>query len=368
MASSAPTLAGNVYAVSARLWRADRYGTRIEQVPIDVPVQGTIEYNEDTEAKHKLSLEVNRPGYLRPFVDYLIPELTLVGLDGVPQTAALGHYIVTPPKTRLTASRFSGTIEGRSIVWLLASDTLGDGLTIPAGTDKGAAARDIALGAGLLASQLALPDTGDVLAEDWPVDPGTTRLTAINDLYNSANWYAVWADGQGVVRTSPWQDLDTARETHRYGAADELAIIGELDEEPEWGRLRNRVTVRNIAPGREPIHSTREVQNRASPMHRDNLGLVLAGAPVDDPQIETQAQADARAETLLADGASYYRKARVSTVLDLSAGAHDVVRLDLTHAGARYDGLWVRRAWKVRLGGVTAVTESDLYRIERWRA
>lgn len=129
------TLAGNVYAVTARLWRADRYGTRLERVPLDVPVQGTIEYNEDTESKHKLSLEVNRPGFLRPFLDYLIPELTLIGLDGVPHTAALGHYIVTPPATRLTASRFSGTIEGRSIVWLLASDTLADGLTIPAAPD-----------------------------------------------------------------------------------------------------------------------------------------------------------------------------------------------------------------------------------------
>src|SRR5690606_13176883 len=356
------------YAVSTRLYRADRYGTRLEQIPLDMSLTGTITYNEDTNPKHSLSLEVNQPGRLRPFVDYLIPEVTLIDARGNRQTAPLGLYIVTPPKTTLSTGRFTGTVEGKSIVWHLAKDSLSDGLVIDPGTDYGAAARDLIRGAGFTDAQVSVPDTGYTSDSELTFDPGTTRLEAINALLDASNFYTVWADGHGVIRTSPRQDYDTARATHTYGPEHELKLLGNVDETPDWGRLRNRVTVRNITPGLDPIYVTVVVVNKDSALHADNLGFVLADPPVDDPQVTTEEQARARAEALLSSGASYYRKAKVRTVLDVTAGAHDLVELDLEHAGARYDGLWIRRTWAIKLGQVTAYTDSELYRVERWRA
>lgn len=363
---------GGAYAVRTTLWRADRLGNKLARIPNDIPVQGNIAYNEDREIKRTLSLEVNNPHAITPFRDYLIPELTLVDAAGNQRTEQQGLYIATPPNTTLTAARFSGTIEAQDITWVLANDELPGGTVVPAGTDTGAAAREIAL-AVLPADRLNLPDTGILLATDVPPTPGTSRLGAMTALYNTANWYAPWSDGHGIVTTAPWQDLQTARPTRHYRSdADEVTIVPPLNEDPDWGRLRNRVTVRNIAPNREPIYWTAEVTNPDSPVHPHNLGteqhpLWRSGTPVDDAQIPNEAAARARAESLLANGASYYRKATIQTLVDLTADAHDVIALDVNHQGAVYDGLWFRRTWTTRLRGVTALTESSIYRTEAWQ-
>src|SRR5690606_20949529 len=202
------------YAVSTRLYRADRYGTRLERIPVDMPITGQINYNEDTNPKHALSLEVNRPGILRPFHDYIVPELTLTDASGNSRTETFGHYVVTPPKTTLSSARYTGTVEGKSILWLLAKDSLTDGLVIDPGIDFGEAARDIVRGAGFIDAQLSIPDTGVTSTEGVTFDPGTTRLEAANSLLDTANHYTLWADRAGIVRTIPKQNYDTAGATH----------------------------------------------------------------------------------------------------------------------------------------------------------
>jgi hypothetical protein len=87
---------------------------------------------------------------------------------------------------------------------------------------------------------------------------------------------------------------------------------------------------------------------------------------VDDNQVTTNAEATAKAELLLANAASWYRKISVATVIDLQAGAHEIVNLNLVHQGASYTGNWLRRAWTVNLRGITATTAAEVTRTERW--
>lgn len=364
-----------VYAISSTLWRADRYGRRIERLPVEVPVQGAITHNEDTEVKRKLSLQVNDPDRLRPYRDYLIPEITLADTHGTITTRTKGHFMVTEPKTTLTPGRYSGTIEAVDICTVLASAQFAAVEVIPAGTDKGAAARDIALGAGLMPTQMDLPDVGDVLLEDKELDPGTTRLKAINDLYNSAGWYTVWSDDFGVIRTGRWQELAAARPSKTLAArrADGIPLSGPISGDPEAGRLRNQVTVRNLRPDEEPIYWTARVTNPDHPLYHDpadpegTFPMVLAGDPVDDANIETVAAARVRAEQLLDEGASIYRRATVKSVIDLDADVHEVVQLRTNHPDGDFDGRWWRRTWSISLHGASGLITSELYRVQAWR-
>ncbi|MGI8406097.1 MAG: hypothetical protein ACR2OE_15285, partial [Thermomicrobiales bacterium] len=93
---------GGAYAVQTALWRSDRYGNRLERVPVSIPIQGTLDYNEDREVKRKLSLEVNSPNFFTPFNDFVIPEITITEATGNRRTRQWGHYTVTPPNTTLT--------------------------------------------------------------------------------------------------------------------------------------------------------------------------------------------------------------------------------------------------------------------------
>lgn len=367
--------AGGAYAVSTTLWRADRSGQRLERLPLDIPVQGTITFNEDTAPTRTFSLDVNHPSRLVPFQDYLIPETTLADAAGNTITRTLGHFIVTPPQERLTAARHSGTLEGRDLTWLLIKDTVPEGTVIPAGTDTGLAAREIARSV-LDAHQVAIPDTGVLLSSDYEPEVRASRYAVMTELLatGARPHYRPWGDGDGIVRSAPYRDPQTAQAVRRYSTRERFArIVPPVTSNPDWERLRNRVTVANIRPDHEPVFATAEVTDRDSPVHPENLGgdpsrPLWFSETVYDHQVETHEAALAKAQLLLANGASWYRRLTIETVVDLDADAHDLIELDIAHQGASYTGTWIRRAWSVQLRGITATTTSELVRTERWRS
>jgi len=360
------------YATRTVLWRADRYGNRLDAIPNQIPVSGSISYNEDNEIKRSLSLTVNDPGSLRPFRDFVIPEISLIAPDGTVTTRPFGHFQVVPQRITLTPGRMSGTIEAKDITHLLARSAVG-AITFPVGTDPGTAVREGFLSSGFAPSQIAIPDTGRQLTAAMTPDPGTNWLKVATDLLNAVNWYAPWMQGNGTVTTGPWGDLQSAVPRKTYRTADGgVELIPPIEEEPDWARLRNEVTVRNVAPDRAPIWATARITNPAHPLFYDPLqpqigfGMRWAGPPIDDPQVPDQATAYARALSLLSEGASYYRKLRLRTVIDLDAGAHDVLGLDVRRGNdVAYGGNWWCRSWTVDLGNVTATTSRDLYRVEQ---
>lgn len=368
---------GGAYATTTRIYLADRDGRKLEELPLDMPVTGSVDYSQDTAISRSLSLEVNNPHLLTPFGDYLIPEVTLSDAAGNVTRRELGHFIVTPPRTHLSAVRYSGTLEAKDLTWLLVNDTYSGDEVIPAGTDTGEAAREIAQ-AAMANAQVNIPNTGIALATEFQINAGDSRMDVMTDVLKVANWYRPWMTSNGVLVSAREIDLLTAAASRRYSTQDRnITIVPPIDETPEWTRLRNRVTVRKIVPGQDVIYATAEVTNPDSPVHPLNLGRSRYGDAqrplylsevVEDGQVESVEQALARAETLLAAGASWYRPLNIVTIVDLDADAHDVIELDVQHQGARYEGLWMRRAWSIRLRGVTALTESRISRVERWRA
>src|SRR5690606_9213127 len=355
------------------IWRASRSGQKIERLPVDIPVQGVIDFNEDKAIARTLSLDVNNPHLLTPFQDWFIPETTITDASGQSTTRPWGLFIATPPKATLTAARYSGTIEGQDLTWLLSMDTVPEGTVIPAGTDTGAAAPAPAL-AGLDASQVALPDSGVLLTADYVPEFRASRLAVITDLYGTGArpHYKPWMGGDCVLRTIPYQDLASVKPRLVYRSQDRaITIVPPITSNPNWDRIRNRITVANIRPDHEPIFATVEVEDETSPVHPRNLGgdpsrpLWLSNT-VYDSQVDTEEEARSKAQLLLSNAASWYRTLRIRTVLDQDAGAHDVVGLDVDHLGARYTGNWLRRAWTVRLQGVTATMDADVVRTERY--
>lgn len=363
---SRPRATGS-FAFTAELWRADRYGNLIERVEDRYPVQGSIAFNQNTSTKRTLSLTVNEPQVFRAYRDFLVPILTLTDPTGQSRSRRMGHYVALQPRGTITPARRSGTIKAKGIEHLLELDTLDGGLAVPAGTDPGAAARDIALGGGFLPSQLNLPDIGEVLVSEMYFDPGTTRLAAINDLYNAGAWYTVWSTGEGILMSMPYQNLQEVAATVRYSTHEGMIrLLGAIEDDPDITRIRNRVTVRNIAPESEPIYATAEITNPAHPLHRDHIGIVIAET-VDDPDMTSPQAALQRAQGLLSEGASYYRKLTIKTVLDLDAEAHQVIELDVPDDLEELTGRWWRQAWSVELRGAQAITTHEINRVEVWQ-
>jgi hypothetical protein len=198
------------------------------------PVQGSIAHNEDTLIKRKLTLTVSHPERLTPWRDWLVPVVTLADGSGWVESRPKGHFLVTPPATELTPGRETGAIEAQDVCILLANWTFGGTVVIPAGTNCGAAAREIALGAGLMPAQLNLPDTPAHLAEDYTIDPGDTALHHVNDLYEKASYFTVWSDDAGIIRSAPYQLLAEATPALTLSThAGRARLVPPIRSEPE---------------------------------------------------------------------------------------------------------------------------------------
>jgi len=359
-------------AVETALWLADRYGNKLERIAQRQPVTGTIQFNEDTATNRALSLTVNEPYLFEPFRDFVIPEITIADAYGTVITRDFGHYVVLPPKTTTEPQRVSGTIEGKgALEWMLSRSQLVT-YTADAGRDTGEVAREIAMGIGVNPNQIQIPNTGKVLVEEYQPKPGIDRLQAMTDLLVASNHYAPWSTGTGELVSRPYQDIAVISPVRSWSTESGAQLVPPITEEPNWDRLRNHVVVRRIDPSKEPIWADVWITNQTHPLFHDpdnpEIGFPEElGEVVDSTEVETESEALALARSLLAEGASYYRKLTLRTLIDMDADAHEVIALTVMD-GSRiaYDGSWWRRAWKVTLSGVSAITDSEIYRVEAW--
>lgn len=353
-----------------RLYLADRFGNRLEELAPNQAITGTITANEDTEIRKRLALTLNDPKAREPFGEWVIPEITLITPDGTATTRMAGLYMLTPPNVETNRARQFGALEGLDLTYLAARSSVG-AYTFPIGTDTGEAARTVLLGAGYLEAQLEIPNTGVLLTAAKTPDPGDNRLKVATDLLNAGNWYAPWMTWRGTIKSMAYQNLQavTPRVTYRSGQGSTVRV--PIRETPDWSRLKNAVTVRNLRPNEAPIYWTARITNPAHKLYYNpadpsvGYGIELAGEPVNDPDVPDEATARARAEALLSEAASYYVKLNLDTFVDLEADLHDVIGLEIARGQTvDYSGNWWSRTFTVRLGRITSITSREIYRVE----
>ncbi len=362
------------FVVTRRVWRADRFGNRLEQIGGDSPVNGTISYSEDTDVAYQCTLSVADPDALRPLRDYLIPEITLTDPAGLSVTATRGHYLLLEPTTSLASGTYTGAFEGKDITYWLTVSAVG-AVTWPAGTDTGQAARDLVLSRGYNPRQVRIPNTGVLLAQDTTPAPGTvTSKVLAETLLGPSGWYAPQLSlADNAIFTEPFIDWSTVTPRKTYTTADGIELIPPIEGEPERGSVRNRVIVRNIRHSEtEPdIWAEARITNPAHPLYVDPQrpdSVMELAEVIDDPNVMDVALATARAESVLSVRASSLKKLRVRHLVDLYTGGRDAIGLDARYgANLVHSGTWRRRAWTIDLKGLVATQTSEFVRVEPWR-
>jgi hypothetical protein len=380
--SSEPIIVGaneqeeaRAYGSRTRLWRVDRFGNRQEEVHLPSVTSASLTCNEDATPRKALSIDIAEPGVLSPLRDYVQPEVTLIHPDGTTETETLGTYLVTGRRATGTSAVLKETIEAVDLTIHLQASTA-QGVSWPAGTDTGAAMRDLVLACGFSPDQVVIPDSGYLLPAAKAPNPGTKRLPLAAELATTGNQYVPFMDRRGRIVTSSYVDIVSAPLAAEYGSGSRLRWLAPVSEEPDYSRLYNSVTVRKIdtQDPTQTIAWTARITNPAHPLFWNpedpdqGIGYEIAlDPPIDDQDIETVEQAKAIAQARLSEGASYYQRARVSAIADLRADLHQVVSLTTTVPRlSRYNGRWRRRTWTLRLSGISARIEMELYRVTAW--
>lgn len=371
------------YASRVRYWVSDRYGTLIERLPSTYFESAII--NETNVGEIHRSMQVvmtdgNMFG-LREFRDYLVPELMLIRPDGSRETGYLGHYMVGPPATTLGSATYEATVDCKGVTYLLSTSELG-AQTFPVGSDTGALIKTICLGAGFIQRQLDIPNTGYTLKEAYVVKPGDKRLTIINDLLLLSSWHPIYMRNDLKVAIKPKGVLESLPAHRSYSTSDPIVeILEDIQGEHDISKMRNRVTVRNLSPPRPegweegdpepaPIYGTARITNRTNPIYYDPANPTLyfpheiAGEPIDDSEVATNAEAQAKALIELSKENARGRKVRMRTVVDIYADSYDVIDLDIQRgADTIYTGKWLRDGWTINVRPVVSTMDSELSRI-----
>lgn len=357
-----------VYATRTRLWRSNRYGDLLDVISDTRPITGSVNYNYDAEVKRRLSVDLIDPQTFRALRDYIIPELTLVDASGKTHVGYLGHFMLNKPTMTLRPGSALGSFEADDVTILLKKERLNAGFKVVAGRDLGDAARQLAFAVGFRPNQVNLPNTGVVAAKEIVYEPGEEVYETMNNLYNRSGFYDVVANGRGVLTTERWLSLskkNPVRTYRNYGP--DVQILPPIEEEAaDWSRLANEITVKNINPDETPIYATARVQNTNSPVHQNNIGMVLAAPPINDPDLESNEQAMQRAKEELLKLSSVYRRVSMKAVVDVNPGAHDVIALDIRQGSVALTGKWLREEWTIELGEGASTIAMTLNRAEEW--
>lgn len=347
---------GGVVGWEPRYWRSDKAGRKIEDITAFI-TNGRVIMNPDASPCWTLSGQTIEHDLLHRLVDYLLVEVTQVYADGVEVTEPLGHYRVTTVSPRHLAGGSAADFTAGDLTGVVRRMTLPYPYTVVVGQNYTELMTYILTAVcGFAGSQVAIPPSTKVAVIETTYEAGESYLKVVNDCALAVGLRTIHMTRQGVMTTSLSVELEAQQPVARYTAGDALPgkshpIIGAIEEDPDDSRVRNRATVRRITPGSPAIYATADNLDPASPLYIYGPIGVLAGDPVDDPQLVDQATADIKARELVSIGSSYYAKVTLNIKPDLRIAPYDTVELSVTNDdGNVIDAVFWRRVVDTPLG------------------
>lgn len=187
-------------------------------------------------------------------------------VDGAPEFASLGVFMIDRPRITVTTAGASIEISGQDRAKLAAKSRFSVPDTYAAGTPIGEIVQTIATAAGMGGALFRLDDAGNVLGADRTFEVDTDRWPAIGQLASDFALTAyVDADGFLVLEPAPTPDtVPPAVWTFERGA--EALMLG-ITKEFGDDRLFNRVRVSAESSDLPPLAAEARDLNPTSPAY-----------------------------------------------------------------------------------------------------
>lgn len=175
---------------------------------------------------------------------YLQPWYSFTAEDGTRHSWPRGVFIPATAPTDYSDTGRILDVELYDKLLILDQDKVLETYSVSAGANVVTAIRAVIEQAGQ--DRHSIEDSPERLSNDMVWEPGTSRLRIVNDLLESINYFALWADGDGTYQGLPYQDPQ-ARPTVRAFIDDENSIYApDFQHERDTFDTPNRV----VAVGR----------------------------------------------------------------------------------------------------------------------
>lgn len=258
---------------------------------------------------------------------------------------SLGVFLLASPVRNDEGENIYREVEAYDKLLVTKEDKVTDRYTITAGTRYYDAMVNVLQSAGI--NEYNIENNDKVLPNAKEYDPGTEKLTILNDLASDLNFTPFWVDEWGFYRSNQYRSPQEQASDYTY-QDDELSIMAPgVEEELDLFDIPNVFTVVVANPDTDDeFISTVENWNPNHPRSIPSLGRrVVRFEEKDD--IADQESLDAYVERLAFESSQIYGRVRFQTAIMPFHSYSNVLRIINSKLGI--NDKYSEVSWKMKL-------------------
>ncbi len=363
---------GGLLTMIPSLYRATKSGRIVEDLS-EYLVEGSVSFRGDSDTHMIFDATFTEPWRVEPLVDYLVPRLRIEYADGSSVDESLGLFIAVPGTESATYQGSKGTIEGRSREWLLSIDGFDSGYHVLKGVDPVAAVIRILRDYGY--TPFSISPSGKKIKQTRAWKEGTPKLTVINELLLSVNYYPLHTRRDGYLVSSKKRHVTRSQSSFTLTSdVGKSNVTGFVESTPDVDAFANKVVVIYTNPKADGDAADADPKlykavNRNPNSLASTVRLGLTKTIYKDVTTRTDSSTlKDIAETTLADASMRKVKLKVSAVPDPTRAPFEIATLRILQSDARQVamGSYAVQGWTLGLRPSQGAMTYDLYRVEAW--
>lgn len=175
-------------------------------------------------------------------IDFMRDRIQIVYDPGVRGVDAwpVATMILTTPTDEHSSTAVTWNISLLSKLTVLADDTV-ERYSLPAGTPIVGTVEGLIRSAG--EDRIAVTPSSLTLRSPLSFDPGTSKLTIINELLQAAGYWSLWCDGAGQFRVEPYVEPERRPIVREFVQGSDSIHSAVWSREQDLSGVPNRVKV-----------------------------------------------------------------------------------------------------------------------------
>lgn len=168
--------------------------------------------------------------------------------------------------------------------------------------------------------------TSSTLTADMEWEPGTPKLTIINNLLNALNYNSLSFDEDGRAVVSPYVSPSTRTEEFTYTDDDTSLILPKMSQDLDLFSVPNKWVLVVSNPDQDAVIGTYTNSNPASPTSTVRRGRTIVDYRTEQDAAD-QAALDAKAARLAFEASQIFESVRFDTGFNPLHSGNDVYRI-----------------------------------------
>lgn len=317
----------------------------VKLADLDNVIACTVEQDWLADIKRKATFEILDDGTIDYLSERIKPYARLQLPPYGPGDYAewpMGVFLLSTPSRSIDATdKVTRTVQGFDPLQALADDKPPTRYSLSVGTVVTTAVSDLlgSIPKSIAASTKTLPAD-----KEW--DPGTSKLSIINNLLGTINYNSLSFDEDGVALVAPYTSPVERAPGYTYAVDDRSLLYPQVTQDLDVFSVPNQWTLVVSNPDQAPLVATVTNSDPAS-----ITSTVRRGRTITDHRVEEEATdldaLTARVQRLAFESSQVFETVTFTTGLNPLHSGNDIVQLD--YPALAISAQYAEQSWRVEL-------------------